>query len=317
VLAGTQVTQTQPGTSQAVEIVCADGVRLGGDFWPAQGNPKGGVIVNPATGVLARYYHRYARYLTEHGYDVLTYDYRGIGASRPASLRGCGYRWRDWGMLDFNAAVKWMKARSPDAKLQVVGHSIGGFLPGFAAEAASLHRILAVGAQYAYWPDYAPDKRLGMFFRWHILMPALTAICGYFPGRRLGWLEDLPTGVANEWSFRKARMEMNYPANDRSEVLAHFAAVEADILSITTDVDEYATLPAVSRGLSYYTSANRTLVQLGSDDLPDGPRGHFALFHANHTQDFWARTLQWLDDGTNPWPERVVSQAPAQGHSGV
>lgn len=299
----------QSVASHPVEILCADGVRLGGDFWHAPGAAKGSVIVNPATGVLARYYHRYARFLTEHGYNVLTYDYRGIGASRPASLRGCRYRWRDWGMQDFDAAVKWLRAQSRDSTLQVVGHSIGGFLPGYAEAASSLHRILAVGAQYAYWPDYAPANRIGMFARWHIVMPALTAICGYFPGRRLGWLEDLPAGVATEWSFRGARMEQSVPAEERTRILEHFAAVRADILSITTDRDEYATIPAVARGLSYYTSANRSLVQLEAEDLPDGPRGHFALFHADHTHDFWIKTLQWLDDGTNPWPERVVSQS--------
>ena len=41
----------------------------------------------------------------EHGFDVLTYDYRGIGLSRPVSLRGCGYRWSDWGEQDFDAVL--------------------------------------------------------------------------------------------------------------------------------------------------------------------------------------------------------------------
>ncbi len=59
---------------------------LAGHLWRASnGDPIGAVIVNPATGVLARYYHRYARFLAGHGFDVLTYDYRGIGLSRPSA----------------------------------------------------------------------------------------------------------------------------------------------------------------------------------------------------------------------------------------
>lgn len=87
-----------PHEDAHITLTCHDGVMLGAQLFPATGQPlKGKVIINPATGVLARYYHRYARFLARHGFEVLTYDYRGIGQSRPARLRGCGYRWRDRG----------------------------------------------------------------------------------------------------------------------------------------------------------------------------------------------------------------------------
>ena len=126
-----------------VEIPCRDGVRLGGWLWPAVGRSLGRVIINPATGVAARYYHRYARFLARHGYNVLTYDYRGIGASRPGHLAGCGYRWRDWGELDFDAAVRFMHGQEAQGPLNVVGHSVGGFLIGLADSATLVDRVLA------------------------------------------------------------------------------------------------------------------------------------------------------------------------------
>ncbi|WP_085883235.1 alpha/beta hydrolase family protein [Oceanibacterium hippocampi] len=293
-----------------VEFACSDGVRLRGEFWPARpGTASRTVIVNPATGVLASYYHRYARFLTRHGLNALTYDYRGIGASRPASLRGCGYRWRDWGEYDFDAAVRFLRARDPDGRIAVVGHSIGGFLPGLAASAGAVERILTVGAQYAYWPDYAARQRLRLFVKWHLAMPLVTALCGYFPGRRLGWLEDLPAGVANEWSFRRARMEASYPASRRAEILARFDAVTAPLLAIATHDDIYATPPAVRRGLSYYRNAPKTLVHLGPDYFTAGPTGHFGLFHSAHEVRFWRDTVSWLVDGANPW------RSPADGNA--
>lgn len=288
-----------------VEISCSDGVRLGGDFWPAHADGASTtVIINPATGVLARYYHRYARFLATQGFNALTYDYRGIGASRPATLRGCGYRWRDWGEFDFDAAVQFVRASRPGDAIVVVGHSIGGFLPGLAASAGSVDRMLTVGAQFAYWPDYAPKERLGMLLKWHVAMPVVTALCGYFPGRRLGLLEDLPAGVANEWSFRRARMELSYPAERRKEVLERFAAFTAPILAVAPHDDIYATPSAVRRGLRYYPAAgSRTMVILGADDLSATPTGHFGLFHAAHQEGFWRDTVTWLRDGTNPWPQ--------------
>jgi predicted alpha/beta hydrolase len=66
---------------QRMTFRCADGVTLFGHRW-SQPGASAVVIVNSATGVLARYYHRYASFLAEHGLEVITYDYRGIGASR-------------------------------------------------------------------------------------------------------------------------------------------------------------------------------------------------------------------------------------------
>lgn len=121
---------------QPVQLSCRDGMRLGGHFWRTSDvDPIGTVIINPATGVLARYYHRYAQFLAGHGFDVLSFDYRGIGLSRPQRLRGCGYRWRDWGELDFEGAVQFIEQHGRGGPLYVVGHSIGGFLPGLAESA--------------------------------------------------------------------------------------------------------------------------------------------------------------------------------------
>lgn len=295
--------ETQP--NRPIVLHCEDGVRLRADLWPGRGKSEGRVIINPATGGPARYYHRYAAFLAGHGFEVLTWDYRGIGLSRPADLRGCGYRWRDWGERDFAAALAFMAERD-GGPLIVVGHSIGGFLPGLARGAERIERMLTVGAQYAWWGDYAPRRRLLLLLKWHLAMPALTALCGYFPGRRLGWLEDLPAGVAYEWAFRRARFERSHPAAERGDVIRRMAAVGADILAVAVADDELGTLPAIRRTLGYYTGAVRTVVLLHPADYGRQVIGHFNLFHDSHAQGFWCETLIWLREGRNPWSERVT-----------
>ncbi|MBX4963591.1 alpha/beta hydrolase family protein [Rhizobium binae] len=292
----------RPAEGAPVEIRCSDGVVLGGHVWAA-GKARASVIINPATGVLARYYHYYARFLAAHGFDVLTYDYRGIGLSRPARLSGCGYHWREWGEKDFDAALRLMDARA-DLPLYVVGHSIGGFLPGLSKHARRVDRMLTMGAQYAYWRDYAPERRMQLFLKWHVAMPVLTALFGYFPGKRLGWLEDLPAGVANEWSFRRARMEMSHPPAEREEVLERFSAVTAPILAVAMSDDELGTEPAIRRTLAYYRNAEVSQALLQPVDFGFDAIGHFNLFHARHTEGFWRDSLLWLRDGTHPWPHK-------------
>lgn len=296
-----------------IAIPCADGVVLGGHFWPGAGTRSAGaVLVNPATGVLACYYHRYACFLAGHGFDVLTFDYRGIGASRPESLRGSRYRWRDWGERDVEAALGALAARARPAPLMAVGHSIGGFLPGLAPSGHRLDRILTMGAQYGWWGDYAPRQRLGLFARWHLVMPAATALLGYFPGRRLGWLEDLPAGVAREWAFRGPRFETSHPPGERAGVVARMAAVRAPLLAVGVSDDPLGTVPALARTLACYAGAERTQVEIAPADYGREAIGHFSLFHDSHAAGFWLDTLIWLRDGRNPWPDRVVARMPAK-----
>jgi predicted alpha/beta hydrolase len=291
---------------EPVTFRCRDGLELRGHIWPARQEAVASVIINPATGVLARYYHYYADFLAGEGFDVLTYDYRGIGLSRPASLRGCRYRWRDWGEQDFDAALRLMTERRSGLPLQVVGHSIGGYLPGLSPEASRIGRMLTVGAQYAYWRDYAAEHRARLLWRWHVVMPVLTAICGYFPGKRLGWLEDLPAGVANEWSFRGGRMELTHPAEERGEVLRRFASVTAPILAISVTDDDIGTRAAIRRTLSYYSNAERIEASLPPSFYGLEAIGHFSLFHSKHARGFWQDTLAWLKHGVNPWDVNPV-----------
>ncbi len=291
-------------TKEALDIVCEDGVRIGGHLWSHGCGDCGTVVINPATGVKARYYHPYAQFLADHGFTAVTYDYRGIGQSRPTELRGCGYRWADWGERDFAAVLDHIQGFVTNGPIIVVGHSIGGFLPGFASNASRIDRMLTVGAQYAYWRDYAAAHRLHLLLKWHVAMPLITMLYGYFPGKRLGWLEDLPAGVALDWSFRRARMERSHPRQARETVLERFSAVTADILAIAVTDDELGTPAAIRRALDYYPNATAFEVSLSPEDLSMERIGHFDLFHRRHESGFWLDSLLWLRDGINPWPDK-------------
>lgn len=146
----------------------------------------------------------------------------------------------------------------------------------------------------------ARDRRAALFGKWHVLMPLLTTVFGYFPGKRLGWLEDLPAGVAHAWSFGGPRFESRWRRGEGSELRDRMAAFRAPILAVAVSDDELGTPQAIRRTLDYYEGAPRTTVLLRRSDFGRQATGHFNLFHDSQADGFWQDTISWLTSGVNP-----------------
>ncbi|MHA6231958.1 alpha/beta hydrolase family protein [Pseudomonas fluorescens group sp. PF-69] len=274
-----------------------DGFLLGGFTWrhAVQDTQRPVVIINAATSVRCRHYSRFADYLFANDFDVITYDYRGIGESRPASLKGLKASWSDWGALDFEAMLKRAQREFPDQPIDVVGHSFGGCAAGLGASGRLIRRLVTVGAQFAYWRDYAPAHRWRMLGKWHVVMPLITMIYGYFPGKRLGWLEDTPAGVVRDWSTPTARYERRPSGQDLH--IRNFAAVTAKALAISVSDDPYGTIPAIERLLGYFTHASNTHLRIAPEDIGEKEVGHFAFFRSAYQATLWPIALSWLQNG--------------------
>jgi predicted alpha/beta hydrolase len=88
----------------------ADGFTLRGEFYGDASLAKAAVLIAPAMGVSQRYYADFSRWLADHGYLVLSFDYRGIGVSKPEemkhSLRGLNANVHTWAQYDAAAALE-------------------------------------------------------------------------------------------------------------------------------------------------------------------------------------------------------------------
>ncbi len=282
-----------------------DGYVLNGFLWQHGIGTRPVVIINAATSVRCRYYSRFADYLFARDFDVVIYDYRGIGESRPATLRGFRADWVDWGQLDFEAILRFTLARFGGQAVYVVAHSIGGFVIGLAPSNHQIARIFTMGAQFAYWRDYAPEQRAAMWVKWHVLMPGLATLLGYFPGKRLGWLEDTPKGVAQDWGRMQARFEQSVIKARRhpqiGETLARrFATVTAPILALGTQDDPFGTVNALNRLLAYYTNSPTQHLRVAPQEIGVESIGHFAFFHSRFERTLWPLALAWLKNEPLP-----------------
>lgn len=284
-------------TAQKLVVPAADGYPIAATLWAAGSAdpPARYVVVNAGAGIPARYYNRFASWLADRGLPTLTYDYRGIGASAPPSLKDFRASVEDWGSKDYAAVADAMAGRYPGAKASVVGHSIGGFVTGLAPGGERLDRLALVGAHTGYWRDYARRVRLPMFVTWHLAMPAVTRAVGYFPGRRFGLPEDLPAGVARDWSQRRRpepwwnlRGADGLPDRARiAEVVARFDAFRAETLVLSLADDPFATPEATARIAALFR--NCAIRERTIDPRAAGlPRvGHFGFFRSRMRDALW------------------------------
>jgi predicted alpha/beta hydrolase len=259
-------------------------------------------LINAGAGIGMRYYDRFAHFLATNGIPTLVYDYRGIGQSRPSALRGFTASVEDWGSKDCAAALEWLSGRFPNARRIVIGHSVGGFVTGFVTNGRKIDRMLLVGAHTGYWRDYAARPRLAMYLLWHALMPALTRVVGYFPGRRLHLLNDLPAGVALEWANRrrpefwwnKVTPDGEPDTQWRDNALSRFLAIHASTLALRFTDDAFATEAATTRILGLYQNCPATRMVVGPVDAGGQKIGHFGFFRSRFRETLWPRVLAWL-----------------------
>jgi predicted alpha/beta hydrolase len=297
---------TNPATPEAsaaeqMRLRAADGYDLGAVLYASSDtrDARRAVVLHGGAGIQALRYKRFALYLSQRGIPVLTYDYRGIGMSRPRDLRRFHATIDDWAEYDCAGAIGWMRERFPGTELLGIAHSIGALLVGGAHNAGSQARLVLIGAHTGYYGDYRPLYRLPMAAVWHGVMPALTRVLGYFPAHRLGLGEDIPAGVALQWAARRTsdlRPTGSGSAHERTRMLLdRCAQLQRPATLISISDDAFATIASAKRLLSYYPNL-QVQEHVVYSPAEAGVRriGHFGLFGRAGAA-LWPRLVALLD----------------------
>ncbi len=280
--------------ASAVTIPAQDGYPLGATLHlPGGASPAGLVLISAATGVPARYYAPFASALAERGLVALTYDYRGVGASRPPKLRGFGARMRDWIDLDAEGVIGWARRTYPGLPLLAVGHSLGGHAIGLCHGSRHLAGGAMVSSAVA-WIGYVQGaaERLRGRALLRVVGPALTVALGYAPTRSLGLGTDMPGPAFLEWAHWIG--QRRYFFDDATmDAAARFARVRAPLLLIGADDDTWTPAPSIDLLGTYFTGAPRERWQIAPTDAT-GRVGHAGFFRKQHKDILWPRLTDWL-----------------------
>ena len=277
-----------------------DGVRLAVAYFdPFQKTVSSRVVVvNAGAGVPKSFYSSFASWLADQGISVVVYDYRGIGNSRGGSIRKLTAEITDWGSKDCAAALDATQARYPGARISLIGHSIGSIVIGFVKKTPNIERMVLISPHTGYFGDYARTGKLGMFLRWHVMMPFVTRLMGYFPGRSFGLPEDLPYGIAMGWAKRRFARDTIEDAKD-----GLFSHIASTALIIRPEDDPFATMDAALRVQNHFPNT-RFYDYLLRVPAGDHAIGHFGFFHPRSRQTAWTVALEWLAQAAPNAPMR-------------
>ena len=241
-------------------------------------------------GVPQTYYAAFAQWLSKEGFLVATFDYRGTGASRPQRLRGFRADILDWARLDCAAMIEALAARAPGLPLYWIGHSLGGQILPFVPNRERVAKAITIATGSGYWKENAAPLRKRAWLLWHLLAPLAVALFGYFPGRRVGIVGDLPADVMRQW--RRWCLDPEYAVGAEGEpARALYAAVRTPIVSLSFHDDEFMSARNTESIHGFYVNAPRTMKRLRPEDAGVARIGHFGFFRRDFEGPLWRGQL--------------------------
>lgn len=284
--------------AQRFELRAGDGAVLAANRFDAP-DARAVVVIAPALGVPQEFYRDFAAWLAQRGLSALTFDYRGIGASAPRSLRRFRATIDDWLRLDFETVVTAAREQAGGRPLFVVGHSLGSQLVALLPSASAVRALVAVAGGSGYWGRLSPRMRPMMLLMLHGAAPLSARLAGYFPGRRLRLLGDLPSGVMHQW--RLWCLHEDYLIGVEPGAREAYARARFDLLSLAFTDDAMMPQANVDALHSHLSGVARESHRLSPADA-GGPIGHVGFFRKRYRDTLWPIAADWLLARTDAAP---------------
>jgi predicted alpha/beta hydrolase len=259
-----------------------DGQILRGRWFEPIGRRRGVVVIVPAMATTAAYYATFASWLRDRGFAVLIFDYRGYGASLTGRMNEVENDLVRWA-LDARDALGYAHERADGSPITWLGHSLGGQVLPF-ADHSTIDRAINVASGTGYWKYNSAGVRLAAPLLWKVIAPVAIAVTGYFPGKRLRLLGDLPANVMRQWA--RWCMHPDYLLGELPEMREEFSKVDLPMVSLSFTDDEMMSSASISTLDGMYTAVDEVRIRYTPAQLGVERMGHFGFFRDNQV-DLW------------------------------
>lgn len=251
-------------------------------FKPEKSNGKV-LIINSATGVKQQVYFSFAQFFSENGFTIITYDYRGIGLSKPDRMRNFNASMRVWGNEDFKTVTEFIIKNYPDYRKFCLGHSVGALIVGMNENSKIFEQFIFVATQNAFIGNLKGKTKWEAFFGFGLAQPFFTELFGYFPAHWFGLGESLPKNCAYDWRTlilnRKSTGKLLLKTNDFSKGLTQ------KVLVLYAEDDAWLTDKGVKSLLNdVYSNLKPDYRFLKTSESEKGEIGHVNFFRSYNKQ---------------------------------
>ncbi len=250
-------------------------------------------MIAPATGIKQSYYFHFARWLAEHGYRVITYDNRGIGASLVGEVKHSPASLQHWGELDMPAVLDSLMKYAPGVNYHLVGHSAGGQLAGLMHNASCLSSMFNFACSSGNLKQMNFPFKLSAWFFMNAFIPVNNQFFGYTKSQWVGMGEPLPKAAAQQWArwcngygyvktdFGKTIDRHNYDNLVFPALWAH---------ATDDDIANYANVVEMK---NVYSKSDSSILSLNPVEAGINSIGHMGYFRRS-CYSLWPIAVDWL-----------------------
>jgi len=283
----------EQNNSDKVIITCRDGVKIIGTLFKPHQTLKGAVLIAPATGIKRQLYIKFAQYLAESGYAVLTFDNRGIGESLEGKVKHSKVSLQCWGEQDMPAALEFLMTRFPLTNYHLIGHSAGGQLIGLMNNARHISSVFNVSSSSGCLKNMTFPFTISANFFMNIVIPLSNYIFGHTKAQWFGMGEPLPKQVARQW--QKWCNGQGYVKTAFGKTVYQHLYNELDMPAIWVNAsdDHIANDINVADIISVFPKMQARTLTLNKENYDLDEIGHIKFFSRN-SQVLWKQTTDWL-----------------------
>lgn len=280
---------------ETLEISCKDGYSLSGRFYPKQNSSKNNhpVLICPATGITQHFYQAFAEWLATQGYDVLSFDFRGIGRSLHGHVSKSEASIVNWGQLDIPAAIDTLLCKTQTEQVILLGHSAGGQLLGIVPNYQKVAKVIAVSGSTGHVKGLKGKTKLLAPVMFNVIFPLARITKGYGPTQAIGMGENLPKDVAKQWAQFCSKPGYVMNAIGKTVFEDYHAKIDCPITVLWSSDDEIATTTNVKDLLRLYPNADSQMIELKPKSYAHKAIGHMLMFKKSH-QNLWPVIEQQL-----------------------
>jgi predicted alpha/beta hydrolase len=267
-----------------------DGTRIWIRNYTPENTNKKIIVIAPGVGLTHDHYHSFSNFLTQQGFSVVTFDYRGMGRSAPDNLNGYSANMHQWAVQDINAVLLYAKQHYPGDEIIYIGHCMGGEIIGLSPASQYVNKIILVSSALTCEKLYPWNRRM-MFKFSKVKGRAISWWLGYTPANKKRKREKIPKGVFMQlanWCDNPNGLFDAFPDNN-------YRKINVPILAYTFTDDWYCYPRAVNELLKHFTNAAITWYHLKPKEIGLEEVGHIDFFNFEMRWPLWQSLLKWIN----------------------